>query len=516
MDARRAEVFGQLRKSKQARFRAKVVGKKRITAAWGKMAAVIPVDYRYTVTERRTGHRPMPFDPTLAAIRFGTGLSATLPPPDDAAGMLARLTGPDAAALAYPIPGFETAQPRLADFRQLMKDRREARGTDREAGLQELYQVMRMQARDARLRFFQATLARGVTTADGLRERLVLFWADHFTVRSRDNFSAYLVAPFAADAIRPHINGTFNAMLRAVITHPMMLIYLDQIRSIGPTSRPGQRRNLGLNENLAREMLELHTVGVDGPYDQTDVRELAELLTGLVWTPESGFEYDPRFAEPGSETVLGVTYDQTASLDTVFAALDGIAAHPATARHIAHKLAVHFVADAPDAALVQDLTDVFTQTGGDLLAVTTALLNHPAAWVPQLQKVKPPFGYLTAALRALGVPGAGLTSLTLRQTETLFGAPLSVMGQPWEEPPGPDGWPEEGAAWVTPQAMAGRIDWAMTMPAQLVDPLPDPRDFVRTALGPNPPDPVVFAASAAENVAVGIGLILSSAAFQRR
>ena len=458
----------------------------------------------------------MPFDPTLAAIRFGTGLSATLPPPGDVDSMLALLTGPDTAGLAYPIPGFDTAQPRLADFRQLMKDRRDARGSDREAGLQELYQHMRRDARGARLQFFQATLARGVTSPDGLRERLALFWADHFTVRSRDNFSAYLVAPFAADAIRPHLTGTFRAMLRAVMTHPMMLIYLDQVRSVGPDSRLGQRQGRGLNENLARELLELHTVGVDGPYDQTDVRELAELLTGLVWTPDGGFAYNPAWAEPGPETVLGVTYDAAASLDTVLAALDGIAAHPATARHIAHKLAVHFVADLPDPGLVQDLTEVFVQTGGDLLAVVTALLNHPAAWTPQLQKVKPPFGYLTSALRALGVPGEALTSLTLRQTETLFGGPLTVMGQPWEEPPGPDGWPEEGAAWVTPQGVAGRIDWAMTMPAELITPLPDPRDFVRTALGPTPPDPVVFAAGAAENITIGVGLVLSSSAFQRR
>ena len=458
----------------------------------------------------------MPFDPTLAAIRFGTGLSAILPPPADQAGMLALLTGPDVAALAYPIAGFEMAQPRMADVRQMMIARREARGTGREAGLQDLYVLMRDQARAARLAFFQATLARGVTSPDGLRERLALFWADHFTVRARDSFSACLVASFAADAIRPHLTGTFSAMLRAVMTHPMMLIYLDQIRSVGPNSMAGLRRHRGLNENLAREMLELHTVGVDGPYDQTDVRELAEVLTGLVWTPDGGFAYDSRFAEPGAETVLGVTYDAAASLDTVLAALDGIAAHPATARHIAHKLAVHFVADIPDEALVQNLTDVFIQTGGDLLAVTTAFLDHPAAWAPALQKVKPPIGYLTAALRALGVPGEALTNLNKRQTELLFGIPLSVMGQPWEEPPGPDGWPEEGAAWATPQAMAGRIDWAMTMPARLVEPLPDPRDFVRTALGPNPPDPVVFAAGAAENVAIGIGLILSSAAFQRR
>lgn len=458
----------------------------------------------------------MPFDPTLAAIRFGTGLSATLSPPENVVGMIEQLIGPDTAARAYPIAGFDTALPRLAEYRQMMKIRREALGTDREAGLQEVFEVMRAQARGSRLAYFQATLARGVTSPDGLRERLTLFWADHFTVRSRDNFSNYLVAPFAADAIRPHLTGTFGAMLKGVITHPMMLIYLDQIRSMGPNSRAGRLRNQGLNENLARELLELHTVGVDGPYDQTDVRELAELLTGLIWTPQNGFAYDARFAEPGAETVLGVTYDEAASLDTIYAALDGIAAHPATARHIALKLAVHFVADEPDGGLVQDLTDVFTQTGGDLLALITALLNHPAAWDPKLQKVKPPIGYLTAALRALGVSGGALTALTQRQTDMLFGAPLSVMGQKWEEPPGPDGWPEEGAAWVTPQAMAGRIDWAMTMPVQLIDPLPDPRAFVFTALGPIPPDAVIFAAGAAENVAIGIGLVLSCSAFHRR
>jgi uncharacterized protein (DUF1800 family) len=165
---------------------------------------------------------------------------------------------------------------------------------------------------------------------------------------------------------------------------------------------------------------------------------------------------------------------------------------------------------------VADLTAVFTDTGGDLLAMTTALLNHDAAWDPALQKVKPPFGFLTSALRALGVPGGQVTDLNLRETERLLRLPLSVMGQKWEEPPGPDGWPEEGAAWVTPQGMAARINWAMTMPERLLPELPDPRDFVLTALGPTPPESVVFAAGAAENVTVGIGLILSSSAFQRR
>jgi uncharacterized protein (DUF1800 family) len=458
----------------------------------------------------------LPFDPTLAAIRFGTGLSASLPPPESTAAMLAALTGPDLIAETYPIPLSANVSPSIAEFRALSRARRAAIGTDQEESVQTAYQDIRIAARTARLDFFQATLARGIETQDGLRERLMLFWADHFTVRAKDNFATYLVAPYAADAIRPNLCLRFSDMLKAVVLHPMMLVYLDQTQSMGPNSPAAQRRDRGLNENLARELLELHTIGVDGPYTQDDVRELAELLTGLVWHPDSGFAYDPSHAEPGAETVLGVTYGAEATLDNVLAALDDIAAHPATAQHIARKLAVHFISDTPDPALVADLTAVFTDTGGDLLAMTTALLNHDAAWDPALQKVKPPFGYLTSALRALGVPGGQVTDLNLRETERLLRLPLSVMGQKWEEPPGPDGWPEEGAAWVTPQGMAARINWAMTMPERLLETLPDPRDFVRTALGPNPPDPVVFAAGAAENVTVGIGLILSSSAFQRR
>lgn len=458
----------------------------------------------------------MPFDPTIAAIRFGTGLSARLPAPVSVAAMLAALTGPDLAAQALPIPGFSAARPDLASFRLLLQARRRAQGTTDEALLQAEFLAMRDASRAARLAHFQATLLRGVQTADGLRERLTLFWADHFTVRARENFAAHLVAPFVADAIRPHLTKHFADMLRAVITHPMMLIYLDQIRSAGPNSPAAGRGGRGLNENLARELLELHTVGVDGRYDQTDVRELAELLTGLVWTAADGFHFNPRWAEPGAETVLGVTYDAAATLDTVLAALDGLAAHPDTGLHIARKLAVHFVSDTPDPGLVTDLAAVFARTGGDLLAVTAALLDHPAAWSPEPAKVKPPFDYVQSALRALDVPVAAVAGLTARRMVRLFGTPLTLMGQSWEEPPGPDGWPEAAAAWITPQAMAGRIDWAMTAPGALLPGLPDPRAFVRTALGPTPPEAVLFAAEAAESTAEGIGLILASAAFQRR
>lgn len=458
----------------------------------------------------------MPFDPIIAEIRFGTGLSPVARPPESVADMLDRLTGPDRAALAYPIPTYGEANPSDAAFRDVNRQRREVLGTDASAAAEAVYDAMVDQAQAQGRANLCATLARAATTEDGLRERLTWFWADHFTVRSKSGITAHLVTPYVEEAIRPHVTGTFGDLLRAAILHPMMLLYLDQTRSAGPNSDSAQRQPRGLNENLARELLELHTVGVDGPYDQADVRELAELLTGLGWDADRGVVYRPDDAEPGAETVMGIPFSPLADLWTVEQALNRLALHPATARHIAFKLARHFVADIPDPALVTALELRFNATGGDLLAVTRALLDHLGAWDPQPRKVKPPLGYITSALRALGVDGAQIFLPLARDVRRCFSGPLATMGQAWELPPDPDGWPEDGPAWVTPQFMAGRIDWAMTIPERLLPDLPDPRDFALAALGPNLPDAVGFAAGAAEDRAVGIGVTLAAAAFQRR
>jgi len=458
----------------------------------------------------------VPFDPHIAAIRFGTGLSPRVAPPESAGAMLAALVGPDLMARAYPIAGFATAVPTVAQYHALNIARRDAEGAVQMEESEAAFRAIRVAARDTRLQFFLAGMARGVETADGFRERLHAFWADHFTVRARNAFFTHMVAPFAADTIRPHLTGRFADMLKAAVLHPMMLVYLDQQLSIGPNSPAGQRRNRGLNENLARELLELHTLGVDGPYDQGDVRELAELLTGLVWDARQGFRYVARNAEPGAETVLGVEYPGRADLTTIEAALEGLAAHPATARHIAGKLAVHFVSDTPDPALAAALEARFVETGGDLLSVYEVLLTHPAAWLPERAKVKQPYAYVQSALRALDVTGAAIMAMDRRAYNRIFGGPLTMMGQVWEEPAGPDGWPEEAEAWVTPQAVAGRVNWAMTAPQRLVRVLPDPRALVRVALGPDVPEAVVFAAGAAESVDVGVGVVFASAAFNRR
>ena len=458
----------------------------------------------------------MSFDPVLAAIRFGFGLSPDVPAPQSVEAMLAALRGADLAAAAHPIPLDDTVTPPLSEIRALNRARREARGTEGEEAAEAAYQAARRAMQATQGRMLRSTLARAITAEDAFRERLTRFWADHFSLRARNGLAAHMVTPFVETAIRPHVTGRFGDMLVAAVTHPMMIAYLDQTRSMGPNSAAAQRQDRGLNENLAREVLELHTVGVGGPYGQADVRELAELLAGLSMHPDRGFQFRADYAEPGAEEVLGATYGATDDLAGVEEGLRGIAAHPATARHIARKLAVHFVSDEPDVDLVDALAQTFAVTGGDLALVYEVMLRHPAAWTPARTKVKPPFDFVASALRALAMPVERLMAVDLRNTRRYLVNPMTAMGQTWEQPPGPDGWSERAEDWITPQGLAARIEWAMTVPQVALEAQPDPRDFVETALGHDPGDVPQFAAGAAEDRAVGIGVILASAAFQRR
>ena len=454
----------------------------------------------------------MPFDPIIAATRFGTGLSPVIAPFADLDEMLDRLTGPDVVSQRLPILGFDATAPSVLHIIQTNAARREAK--DAAAAMEAVRQNNRDQA-DVQRHNALTTLARCVVARDGLRERLTLFWADHFTVISRGGPYRHMVTPFVADAIRPHVTGRFGDMVKAVVRHPMMLNYLDQSLSIGPMSRAGQSGGRGLNENLGRELLELHLVGAGNGYNQADVTQMAELLTGLVYQPTEGVTYKPQRAEPGAEVVMGRRYGAEASLRTIEAALDDLALRPETAAHVARKLAVHFVSDTPDPDLVSAMVATYRQTGGDLAAVTGAMLRHPAAWTPERAKVRQPFLFMAAALRALGARADRIMAVEQKTFGRTFTQPLKLMGQSWESPIGPDGWPEEPAAWITPQALAGRITWAMSAPAVFVDALPDPRAFVATAIGPGAPASLTFAAGAAESVPEGIGLVLTAPAFQR-
>jgi uncharacterized protein (DUF1800 family) len=321
----------------------------------------------------------MALDPERAAIRFGYGL----PGADRPEAMLSRLSRPDAALTTW--PGL-----RLEELWSLFGKLRMARQSEDQMALAALVR----EATGFALRGVQAGLARALGSEDALRERLVAFWADHFTVAPGNRVEAVLPLLLQDEAIRPHLTGRFAAMLQAVVTHPAMLVYLDQADAFGPSSRKGKRRDKGLNENLARELLELHTVGVAAGYTQADVTELAKLLTGLTVRPGVGFVFDVGRAEPGAETVLGVSYGAK-GLQAVVDVLEDLAVHPDTARHLARKLAVHFVADDPPAGLVEDLAQRWQETGGDLLAVTETLVLHPlVAGGPG--KVRQPYDFMVA------------------------------------------------------------------------------------------------------------------------
>ncbi|MDE3027848.1 MAG: DUF1800 domain-containing protein [Paracoccaceae bacterium] len=452
--------------------------------------------------------------PTIAAIRFGFGLSPSIAPPADASAIMAALLGPDPVAATYPVaPSTEVWPLAMTE----VKLRRDAKLGNPDTMAQ--FNAAQRRNRIIAAQGFVNILQRAVQSPDGFRERLQNFWSGHFTVVAKQPVLMCLPTAFAEEALRPHLTGRFADMLKAVVTHPGMLAYLDQNSSIGPDSRVGLRRKLGLNENLGRELLELHTLGVGAGYTQTDVRQFAYLLTGLTFNPKQGqFRFNPAAAEPGAELVLGHRYggEKPARLADIFAALEDIALRPETAHHITTKLAVHFVSDTPDAGLVTAMTAAYTHSKGFLPAVYEAMLNHPAAWVPAREKVRQPFDFMAASLRALGVAPEALAGMppvfVMRQ---LLGG-LRLMGQPFQHASGPNGWPEAAAAWIEPQTLAARIQWAMAVPGRIAPDLPDPRDFVTVALGDTAGAGVRAAARQAETRREGVGLVLASADFNRR
>lgn len=304
----------------------------------------------------------------------------------------------------------------------------------------------------------QARIQRAVGARVGLAERLVAFWSNHFCISMRKSQVAAIAAgSFEREAIRPHIFGHFADMLMAVEQHPAMLNFLDNAQSIGPKSPVGLRTKRGLNENLAREIMELHTMGADSGYTQTDVTSFAKVITGwsIVGPPgkigiPGSFVFNRAIHEPGPQTILGKTYAQ-GDVTQGEAALRDFSRRPATAHFIASKLAQHFIADAPPPALVARLADTFSKTDGDLRAVTLALIDADESWQLPLTKLRSPYDFLIAATRA----GAPLPS----QVGPYFYA-LRLMGMRLWAPPGPNGWPDTNAAWASPEGMKQRLDIA--------------------------------------------------------
>jgi uncharacterized protein (DUF1800 family) len=456
------------------------------------------------------------FSPTKGAIRFGEGLSPDVAPPTDQAAIIAQLDGGDIAASIYPIIKFSEHLPVIARIETLRRASRKGRkGADADELRKAFHTAFKPLQRDMDKNFARCA-ARSITSTQPFRERLTRFWADHFTVIGKEKLLRSMVPAYVEEAIRPNIVGSFSRLLRAAILHPMMLTYLDQSVSVGPNSRAAKGRR-GLNENLARELLELHTLGVEGTYSQQDVRQLAELLTGLTANLKNGFMFRPKMAEPGAEQVLGGTYGGIIpDLQDIFSVLDDLSTHPETAAHLARKLAVHFVSDDPPERLVSELTRRYLDTDGDLRAVYEALVEHPDTWSLYGKKVKQPIDFIYSTMRALRVPPRTLGQQNRKTINATFGQPLAAMGQSWMAPPGPDGWPEAALDWLGVQGLAARLQWSMVGPSAIFRALPDPRDFAVSALGELADERVLFAAKSAENRREGIGLILASPAFQRR
>jgi uncharacterized protein (DUF1800 family) len=349
------------------------------------------------------------------------------------------------------------------------------------------------------------------TTTAPVFERLVAFWSNHFTVSVQRPPVLGLAGAFEREAIRPHVLGRFEDMLLAVARHQAMLLYLDNAISIGPASRIGRTRERGLNENLAREILELHTLGVDGGYTQDDVRALAMILTG--WSigrgeePDAGlFRFRPFAHEPGAKTLLGKRYGETGETEGI-QALKDLAQHPSTARHVATKLARHFIADDPPAASVERIAAVFRKTGGDLAAVSRAVVAEDAAWQAPLSKVRQPGELVVAALRATGLPAR-------IEDRPVLGA-LRRLGQAPFAAPSPAGWPDTAQDWVAPEAMVRRVEWAsalaMRVPAEIA-----PMALLEQTIGPAASVETRQAVERAPSAREGMALVFAAPEFQRR
>jgi uncharacterized protein (DUF1800 family) len=346
----------------------------------------------------------------------------------------------------------------------------------------------------------------------GLAERLVHFWSNHFCVSAVKGPVRAIAGCFEREAIRPHVFSRFADMLQAAQRHPAMLFYLDNAQSFGPHSKAGQNRKRGLNENLARENLELHTLGVDGGYTQADVTALARIITGWTFAGAKGklgepgtFVFFTNSHEPGNQTLLGKVYP-AGGIEQGEAALADLARHPATARHIARKLARHFVADNPPDSLVAKLEKQFRDTDGDLKAVSVALIDADEAWTAPLSKMRTPEEFMMAALRAIDRmpddPGAIL-------------GPLAAMGMPLWQPPGPNGWPDTVDAWASSEGMKSRLDASAAIAARVKDQI-NPSELIDTISGEAATPETRQAIARAESRQQGLAMLFMSPEFQRR
>lgn len=460
----------------------------------------------------------MPKDFAGAAValnRFGLGVRPDdAPPADPRSWLLDQLRRFEAKPVAF--ANARGASDIFADYAEDRADLRDLSGDERVKARM----ALRRRGRELYRQEAAMRLASALDTPAPFVERLVHFWSNHFAVSADKPQVTVLAGAFEREAIRPHVLGRFEDMLLAVETHPAMLFFLDQARSVGPNSRRATRaaetddgRKPGINENLAREAMELHTLGARTGYDQKDVTEFALALTG--WTvarpndpdgTEPGtFRFRPAMHEPGARTILGRTYREVGEVQAR-AVLRDLGNADATARHVATKLARHFVADEPSDGLVAKLADTFKASDGDLPTVYRALVDAPEAWAPSQPKFKTPWDWLVSALRGLGVRDLG----------DLKGVQLAnQLGQPVWRPRSPAGYDDVAANWAAPDALMRRIDVAQ----RLVRPVSgaiDARDLAPKLLAGSLSEGTRLQIERAESRASALALLLVSPEFLRR
>jgi uncharacterized protein (DUF1800 family) len=358
-----------------------------------------------------------------------------------------------------------------------------------------------------------ARLQRAMIADCGFTERLVTFWSNHFCISANKGELARIWAgSFEREAIRPHVLGRFVDMLKAAEQHPAMLFFLDNQQSLGPDSRAGQNRKRGLNENLAREIMELHTLGVGGGYTQDDVTSLARIITGWTFAGRQGqlgtpgtFVFNTNAHQPGAQLLLGKSYADNGVAQGE-AALEDIARHPSTAKFIATKFARHFVADEPPPSLVARLQEVFRKSDGDLRALAAALLDSDEAWQAPQTKIRSPYEFLVATGRLL---------MQLPDDPTRYLGGLNLLGQPLWTPAGPNGFPDTNAAWAAPEGMKLRLDIAAQAASRLADNI-DPRDLLELVAADAASPETRRTVERAESRQQALALLLMSPEFQRR
>ncbi|MDE2449152.1 MAG: DUF1800 domain-containing protein [Gammaproteobacteria bacterium] len=366
-----------------------------------------------------------------------------------------------------------------------------------------------------------ARFQESVSTERPFVERLTHFWANHFAVSADKSVVPALAGSYEREAIRPYVLGNFNDMLLATERHPAMLLYLDNQMSMGPDSRAAQniaRRNpdrkTGINENLARETMELHTVGVDGGYTQTDVTVFSQVLTGWSVAGTDGwrtgaqpgtFLFRVGMHEPGSKVVLGKRYPDT-GYDQGVAVLRDLASRPATARFIATKLARHFIADDPPAPAVQRIATAFSESGGDLPTVYRALIGSREAWEQPAAKYKTPSDFIVSAFRGLELP--------VRVDKAPIGL-FQLLGQRIWAPGSPAGWPDRSADWDGASELLKRIEWADAV-AQRIGSRRNAMQLAPQLLGSVLSAATREGIARAESAAQAIVLLLASPEFMRR